>query len=291
MIIALFANMKKRESFAITQKITEYLQQKGVTVVARDEEATDLKVPPLSSIPPESLDFLISLGGDGTILRMIHNFPTLDAPILGINLGHLGFMADVPLADLYPSLDELLNGSYTIEERVMMEGVTPRQERVLAINEMVIHRSRNPSLIDLSIHVDGTYLNTFSADGIIVSTPNGSTAYSLAAGGPILTPDLKALVITPISPHTISNRPIVLLPQKKIEIQYLSAYDPVEITYDGFSRHALATNETFSISCATRTFKMVNLKRSDYFATLRTKLGWAGQLRYNELNHPTEHRD
>ena len=291
MIIALFANMKKRESFAITKEIAEYLQNKGVMVVARDDEAADLQVPPLTSVPPEKIDFLISLGGDGTILRVIHYFPALDAPILGINLGHLGFMADVPLPDLYPSLDELLNGSYSVEERLMMEGITPTQERVFAVNEMVIHRSHNPSLIDLSIHVDGKYLNTFSADGIIISTPNGSTAYSLAAGGPILTPALKAIVITPISPHTISNRPIVLLPCDKIEIQYLSPYDPVEITYDGFSRHSLATNEIFSVGCAKRTFKMVNLARSDYFATLRTKLGWTGQLRYNELNHPAEYRD
>lgn len=291
MIIALFANMKKRESFAITKETAQYLQRKGVMVVTRDDDAADLEVPPLSSVPIEGVDFLISLGGDGTILRLIHHFPNLDAPILGINLGHLGFMADVPLSDLYPSLDELLEGSYSIEERVMMEGVTPSQERIFAVNDLVIHRSRNPSLVDLSIHVDGKYLNTFSADGIIVSTPNGSTAYSLAAGGPILTPVLKALIITPISPHTISNRPIVLLPCEKIEIQYLSTYDPVEITYDGFSRHSLATNDVVTVSCAARTFKMVNLKRSDYFATLRTKLGWTGQLRYNELNHPPEHRD
>jgi NAD+ kinase len=292
MIIALFANMKKRESFAITKKVAEYLQKKGVTVVARDDEAADLEVPPLSSIPPEKIDFLISLGGDGTILRVIHHFPSIDAPILGINLGHLGFMADVPLSDLlHPSLDDLLNGDYMVEERIMMEGVTPTQDRVFAVNEMVIHRSRNPCLIDLSIHVDGKYLNTFSADGIIISTPNGSTAYSLAAGGPILTPELNAIVITPISPHTISNRPIVLMPRDKIEMQYLSNYDPVEITYDGFPCHTMATNEIFSISRAKRSFKMVNLKRTDYFSTLRTKLGWAGQLRYGELNHPTENRD
>lgn len=291
MIIALFANMKKKEWFKIAKEIVEYLRERSITVVARDEEAADLQIPPLTSIPPEQVDFLISLGGDGTILRVIHYFPALDAPILGINLGHLGFMADVPLSDLYPSLDALINGSYSIEERLMMEGVTPTQERVFAVNEMVIHRSHNPSLIDLSIHVDGKYLNTFSADGIIVSTPNGSTAYSLAAGGPIMTPVLQAIVITPISPHTISNRPIVLLPCDKIEIQYLSPYDPVEITYDGFSRHTLSTNDVFSVSCSKRTFKMVNLSRTDYFATLRTKLGWTGQLRYNELNHPAEQRD
>ncbi|MEZ5314824.1 MAG: NAD(+)/NADH kinase [Chlamydiales bacterium] len=290
-IIALFTNMKKRGSSEITQKVIEYLQNRRVTVIAREEEATQLNIPFLHSIEPNKIDFLISLGGDGTILRMIHHFPYLNAPILGINLGHLGFMADVPLSHLYPSLDQLLNGSYTIQERLTMEGMISDKQAIFAINEIVIHRSRNSSLVDLSIHVDGKYLNTFCADGIIISTPNGSTAYSLAAGGPILTPVLQAIVITPINPHTISNRPIVLLPSDKIEIQYLSPYNPVEVTCDGFSSHPLATHEIVSMSCAKRKFKMVHLAHSDFFSTLRSKLGWTGQLRYNDLNHPNEYRD
>ncbi len=193
-------------------------------------------------------------------------------------------MADVPLSELMPSLEDLVAGEYTIEERIMMEATTAAGQKCFAVNEMVIHRAQNPSLIDLSIFLDGAYLNTFSADGIIVSTPSGSTAYSLAAGGPILTPDLNAFVITPICPHTISNRPIVLMPKDKIEVQYLSSYKPVEITYDGFSRYTLSTNEIFSITKSSRLFKMVNLKRSDYFSTLRTKLGWSGQLRYSQFH-------
>lgn len=285
MLIALFANMKKRESFSVTVEISRYLQEHGAAVVARDEESEELQVPPLSSVQPDEVDCLISLGGDGTILRLVHHFPHLSAPILGINLGHLGFMADVPVSELYPSLQQLLEGKYKVEERIIMEGSTPRLERCFAVNEMVVHRAHNPSLIDLSIHVDGVYLNTFSADGIIISTPNGSTAYSLAAGGPILSPDLNALVITPISPHTISNRPIVLMPKEQIEIQYLSGYGPVEITYDGFSRYELDTNEVFRITKSSKAFRMISLESSDYYATLRTKLGWTGQIRYRELNH------
>ncbi len=154
----------------------------------------------------DSLDCLISLGGDGTILRLLISSP-ISMSTSGINLGQLGFMAESPLSDLYPSLEDLVEKRYQVEERIMMEGVTHWQQRCFAVNEIVFHRSRHPSLIDLSIHVDGTYLNTFSADGIIISTPSGSTAYSLAAGGPILTPNLNAFVITPISPHTISIDP------------------------------------------------------------------------------------
>lgn len=291
MIIALFANMKKRESYTIAKQITDFLHEKKVTVVARDEESQELDIPPLSSVSPRSIYCLISLGGDGTILRLVHHFPHLEAPILGINLGHLGFMADIPLSDLFPSLEDLISGRYTTEERVMMEGLTTSGERCFAVNDIVIHRSRNPSLIDLSISVDGNYLNTFSADGIIVATPSGSTAYSLAAGGPILTPDLNAFVITPISPHTISNRPIVLMPKQKIQVQYLGSYEPVEITYDGFSHYPMHSQETFSIFRSDRTFKMVSLKRTDYFSTLRTKLGWSGQIRYSQMNHRAEDRE
>lgn len=283
MIIALFANMKKRESYTVAKQIVAFLQERKVSVVARDDEAEELAVPPLSSVNPNSIDCLISLGGDGTILRLVHHFPHLQAPILGINLGHLGFMADIPLSDLYPSLEELASGKYKVEERIMMEGYGGTCNHCFAVNEIVIHRAQNPALIDLSLQVDGVYLNTFSADGIIISTPNGSTAYSLSAGGPILTPNLNAFVITPISPHTITNRPIVLMPKDKIDIQYLSSYNPVEITYDGFSRYALSTNEIFSITKSKRTFKMVQLSSSDHFSTLRTKLGWSGQVRYSQL--------
>lgn len=291
MLIALFANMRIRESYTVAKQITQFLQEKKATVVSRDDEAAELGVPPLSSIQTSSIDCLISLGGDGTILRLVHHFPHLEAPILGINLGHLGFMADIPLADLYPSLEELIAGEYQIQERVMMEGHTYGGQHCFAVNEMVIHRAHNPSLIDLSIHVDGNYLNTFSADGIIIATPSGSTAYSLAAGGPILTPELNAFVITPISPHTISNRPIVVMPKQNIEIQYLSSYNPVEITYDGFSRYTMSSNEIFTITKSKRTFKMVNLKRIDYFTTLRTKLGWSGQVRYSQLNYSSSDPD
>lgn len=122
-------------------------------------------------------------------------------------------------------------------------------------------------------------MNTFSADGIILSTPNGSTAYSLAAGGPIVTPEIEAFVLTPICPHTISNRPIVLMPKKEITIKYLSPVAPVEITYDGITSFNLSTNEIFTIKPSTRTFKLVMLEKHDYFSTLREKLGWQGKLK------------
>jgi NAD+ kinase len=279
MIIAIFANTSKKQSKNLAIGIQEFLSNHGVTVVAEDEEAPQIGAKPLSQIDPEKIDFMISMGGDGTILRLVHKYAHLNAAILGINLGHLGFMADVPISDIYPSLQDLINGAYKVHERVAIQGETLHGDRCYAVNDIVIHRAKNPSLVELAIHIDGIYLNTFEADGIIIATPNGSTAYSLAAGGPIISPDLEALALTPISPHTISNRPIVLTANQEIQIQYLSDYDPIEVRADGLSHHTLQTGEVFRITRSPKNFKLISLLRRDYYSTLRTKLGWSGKLR------------
>ncbi len=274
MIIALFPNEKKKQSFELARNIREFLENQGVTVVAEDEKAEAIGAKPLSSIRAADIKFLISMGGDGTILRLCHHYSHLDAAIVGINLGHLGFMADIPVTDIYPSLTDLINGSYKIDHRLMLEAGDLR-----AVNDIVIHRANNYSLIELEIEVDGHYVNTFTADGIIIATPNGSTAYSLAAGGPILSPNLDALVITPICPHTISNRPIVLSPDRKITVKYVSDYRPVEVRADGLDAFTMKSGEQLTVQRSPRTFKRVNLDRHEYFSTLRTKLGWSGKLR------------
>jgi len=279
MKIALFPNILKRQSKSIAIGIKEFLHKEGVEVLCEDEEADLIDCDKLSSVEPEEIDFSISFGGDGTILRIIHKYHHLNAPILGINLGSLGFLADIPVPEIYPSLHDLINGEYRVLERLMIEGETLEGKKFSAVNDMVVHRAQNPSLVDLSIHVDGHYLNTFSADGVIISTPCGSTAYSLAAGGPIIEPGISALVITPINAHTISNRPIVIRPEEDIQVQYLSEARPVEVSNDGFSIHSLKTGEVFTVRFSERIFRLVSLKQHDYFATLRTKLGWAGKMR------------
>jgi NAD+ kinase len=273
-VIALFPNEKKKQSFELAAKIRAFLEEKGVTVVAEDEKAPLIGSTSLSSIDPNKIQFLISMGGDGTILRLCHRYSHLNAGVLGINLGHLGFMADIPQDDIYPSLTDLLKGAYTVDHRIMIE-----TEHLRAVNDIVIHRAHNYSLIELALEVDDTYVNTFTADGIIIATPNGSTAYSLAAGGPILSPNLDAIVITPICAHTISNRPIVLPAERKIKVKYLSDYGPVDVRADGLDAVSLKSGEALTIQRSSRTFKRVNLHRHEYFSTLRTKLSWSGKLR------------
>ena len=279
MIIALFPNLSKPQALSLTIGIREFLIQKGITVIADDKDAENLGAEPLSAYDPSTIDFSISLGGDGTILRFVHRYPQIQAPVIGVNLGSLGFLADIPLSEIYISLEEIIKGNYRVQERMIMDGTTANGDECFAVNEIVVHRAKNPCLIDLAIHVDGSYINTFSADGIIIATASGSTAYSLAAGGPILTPELKAFVITPICPHTISNRPLVLMPKEGLQIQYLSEHQPVEIIYDGFCDFAIKTDEVLHIRQSKRSFKLVSLLSHDYYSTLRTKLNWTGTLK------------
>lgn len=274
MIIALFPNEQKANSFELANDIRKFLEGKGVTILAEDEKAAQIGAKPLSLVKSEDIDFLIAMGGDGTLLRLTHRFQHIDAPILGINLGHLGFMADVPLGDLYPSLLDLLEGRFSVANRIALEA-----GGLYAVNDIAIHRSKNYSLIELAIRVDGVDLNTFMADGVVVATPNGSTAYSLAAGGPILSPSLDAIVITPICPHTISNRPIVITADCSIEIEYLSPYEPVDVRADGINAISLSPNEILTVKRSRKNFKLVNLHRHEYFSTLRSKLGWSGKLK------------
>jgi NAD+ kinase len=278
MIIALFPNEKKLNSFKLAKDITSFLSKKNVTVVSIDKFAKKINASPLSEMDNKKIDFIITMGGDGTILRHAHNYLDLNAAFLGINLGSLGFMADIPENDLYPSLKDLLDGEYIINERLIIESEI-KNKTYFAINEALFHRALNPSLIDLEVKINQQYLNTFAADGLILSTPNGSTAYSLSAGGPILSFDLEGFVLTPISPHTISNKPFVFSSKDVIEIKYISSEKKnIDLHFDGIKNFKLPPNESILLKKSKKTFKLVKLKRHNYYLTLRTKLNWSGKL-------------
>jgi NAD+ kinase len=279
MKIALFPKVQEEDSKKLAQEVLNFLTKHQVEVVIEDDKAGELGATTLSSADPHSIDILITMGGDGSILRVAHQYSNLDAAILGINLGHLGFMADVKISDIIPGLENLVNHRFTIQERVMIEGESSTNQEFFAINDCVLHRARNPSLVEITIHVDNLFLNTFEADGVIIATPNGSTAYSLAAGGPIVSPDIEAFVITPICPHTISNRPIVLTPSQNIRIEYRGHKDPIEFVTDGLQHFEMKVGDQIHLRKSPKKFKLVNLKGIDYFSTLRHKLGWSGKLR------------
>ena len=279
MIIALFPKIQRKEVISLACAVIAFFKERNVSVVVEDDKATPFNAPPLSSVQPEEIQFLITMGGDGSILRIAHQYAHLEAAILGINLGELGFMADVQVSEIIPSLEDLLCGAYTIERRIIIEGTSNHNHPFFAINDCILHRASNPNLVEISIFIDDLFLNTFKADGMIVATPNGSTAYSLAAGGPIICPNIDALILTPICPHTISNRPIVISTNHIIRIEYVSQNDPIEFIADGLQLFKMDAKDSVQVKKSSKTFNLVTLKRTDYFSILRSKLNWSGKLR------------
>ena len=279
MKIALFYNEKKHDSKNLASEIVKFFKNKKIDIFAEDEKATLIDAHPLEQIKKSEITFIITIGGDGTILKHLHEYKDFDAAILGVNLGSLGFMADIPKNDVFSSLQDLLDGSYYIEKKIMLEGLFKENKVFASANDIVFHRGKNSSLIDLKVSINGKYLNTFAADGLIIATPNGSTAYSLSAGGPILSPDLDGFVLTPICPHTISNRPFVFSASSQIEIEYLSQKEhPIEVNVDGYVDFEMDTKDIFKLQKSQKTFKLVKLKKHDYFTTLKTKLNWVGKF-------------
>lgn len=279
MTIAFFPNTQDKKLESISLAVIDFFTKKNISVVVEDGYEESLGKASISASDPKSIQFLITMGGDGTILHIAHRYSHLNAAILGINLGGLGFMADVPVSLIEESLEEFVKGQYTIEKRMVIDVTSQHQDSFFAINECALHRASNPSLVEISIYVNDLLLNTFEADGIILATPNGSTAYSLAAGGPILTPELDALVLTPINPHTISNRPFVLTTNQTIRLEYISIKESIEVTLDGYNKFQLKPGEHILLKRSPKTFNLIKLDSINYFETLRTKLGWTGKLR------------
>ncbi|MGH9683585.1 MAG: NAD(+)/NADH kinase [Candidatus Acidiferrales bacterium] len=247
-----------------------------------DKETQDCIDPKGSSVPREELarkvDVLIVLGGDGTLLsaaRVLHGHKV---PILAVNLGSLGFLTSVTLDELYPLLDQVLAGKHQISERMMLEaeivhdGV--RGERQSALNDAVITKAALARMLEFDVHVNGNHIGRYRADGLIVATPTGSTAYSLAAGGPIVHPDIDAFLITPICPHTLSNRPLVVPDSARVEINFEATQEPVYLTLDGQIGVQLQAKDRVVIMKSSSKVYLIRPPRKNYFEILRSKLRW-----------------
>src|SRR5687767_1275112 len=223
-------------------------------------------------------DAIVVLGGDGTLLAASH---LLDrpVPVLGVNFGHLGFLTEITLPELYPTLEGVLDGTYRYEERRMLRAVvhSPQQEDQAGdvLNDVVVTKAALSRIIELDVSVDGVFVSAFRADGLIVSSPTGSTAYNLAAGGPILHPTLPAFVLTPICPHMLTNRPLVISDQSTIEVHLQSARDgEVHITFDGQTGFPLLNDDRVTVTRSPRSLRLVKSPTRDYYEVLRTKLKW-----------------
>lgn len=224
-------------------------------------------------------DMVVVLGGDGTLISTARIIGERDIPILGVNLGSLGFLTEIALDELYPALEKCLAGDFRVSERIMLRAVVERDGREtashLVLNDVVINKGALARIVDLKTKVDSFDLATFKADGLIISTPTGSTGYSLSAGGPIINPSMNCIVITPICPHTLTNRPIVIDDGSVVDITVSSLDDEdIYLTLDGQVGLELRSGDRIHVSRANHTAKLVMSKERDYYAVLRTKLKW-----------------
>lgn len=267
------------EALGLAGELAEVLRSRGcaVVVVAGDDQGADL--PGATSVPAErigeSIDALVVLGGDGTFLHGASLVADHGVPLLGINLGGLGFMTHYARAEARVAVEAACAGRLPVDERMRLGVTVHSGGRVLetrgALNEAVIQRSL-ARLADLEADLDGDPITTYKADGLIVSTPTGSTAYSLAAGGPILTPDLEAMVLTPICPHTLTNRPVVVRPDSRVRVTNVSQV-PVTLTVDGRWSRELGAGDFIEVRRTGRPLRTFRAP-STFFAILRQKLSW-----------------
>ncbi|HEU4369166.1 MAG TPA: NAD(+)/NADH kinase [Methylomirabilota bacterium] len=279
--VGLVAKPDAAEAQRVVSQLLDWFGVRGLTVVLEKETAG---LVPAAAVPsarksdlPGQVDALVVLGGDGTLLSMARAVGDLGVPILGVNLGGLGFLTATTLDEMLPALEGLLAGGMAIEERMMLGARLLRAGQTvsehIALNDVVITKSAMSRIIDLSVSVDGRHATGYRADGLIISTPTGSTAYNLSVGGPILFPTLDAVVLTPIAPHTLSNRPIVLPGAQRIEVT-LRGDQEVMLTMDGQVGVHLRERDVVEVEKARARIRLLRFAQRDFFSVLRTKLKW-----------------
>jgi len=278
--IGIFVKRHHQDAVQVAAQVAEWLRGRGIEVLA--DEALAAAVPAARSCPaeeiPDAADLLIVLGGDGTLLSVSRLVGDRCTPILGINLGSLGFLTEITRDEIIPVLEQLVAGELTVSERLRLDVIIRREgtevARYRVLNDLVINKGALARIIDMEAWVDDTYLTTFKADGLIVATPTGSTAYNLAAGGPIISPALHCLVISPICPHMLTNRPIIVSDEAVIRIEVKFQNEEVAMTADGQIGMPLQGGDVVEIRRSPHPTMLVLSPTKDYFQILRTKLKW-----------------
>jgi len=262
-----------KETFKEIRKIFQSRDIK-VSLSQKSAQMIGLKGVKFDRICKES-DFLVSLGGDGTLLSLVRRSYDYHKPVLGINAGNLGFLADIRLDEVESFVDKLLKGEYRIDDRMMMVGILERantSQKLYAFNDIVITRPSISKMVEIDAYIDGEKFNRYRGDGLIVSTPTGATAYSLAAGGPIMYPLTKAFILTPICPHSLTQRPLVVPTDFTIEL--ISPKDRVIAMVDGQDSYKMEAGDKLYITIAKVGAKLLHKRERNYFSVLRDKLSW-----------------
>ena len=267
-------------------ELTQWLSERGIEVVGgpdiereRVEHQTGCSV---KEVPDErlaaSVDLILVLGGDGTMIATARMIEDLEVPVLGINYGGLGYLTEFRIEELYSALESILAGNYRLDKRVMLRTLHQRGDEIVnrnrVLNDVVINKSALARIIEIEAYLNDQFVNSFRADGLIVSTPTGSTAYNLSAGGPVIFPSMNAIVITPICPFTLSNRPIVVPDDAVIELRLKTDQEDVALTLDGQVGFPLKIGDRVVIQKSRTTFNLIQPSNRNYFDVLRDKLRW-----------------
>ncbi len=265
--------------------LVAHLTKNGVEVFVADEMTLDLPVSRVAETAlADNAELIIVVGGDGTMLYAARLAGDKNVPLLGINRGRLGFLADVTPDEMLKSVDHVLNGEYTRDSRMQLQATVARadggERSGIALNDVVLQRRETGRMVDFETRVGVHYVNTHAGDGLIVATPTGSTAYALSCGGPILEPQLDAVVIVPVCPHTLTDRPIVIPAQQAIEVRLLEIPDTkAEITVDGHSMGEICSDDRLTISAAAGRITLIHPPAYDFYGILRSKLFWGRDSR------------
>ena len=275
--VGIIAKKNKTEAIEASRNLINWLKSRGVEVIVDNEFKKEVGEF-ISETDLSQAELLVVLGGDGTLLSAARLIGNSDVPILGVNLGGLGFLTAFSLNQLYPVIEKILSEDYETEKRMMLTTTIIRRNEVIAkysvLNDVVINKAAIARIIDLETSIDEYYLTSFKADGLIISTPTGSTAYSMAAGGPIVFPSLHTIILTPICPHTLTNRPILVPDSVKIRVILRSKNEDVFLTFDGQVGQSLRVDDVVEIKKSDRAVRLIKSPFKDYFEVLRTKLRW-----------------
>lgn len=279
--VAIFAKVHDPRCQNVASELVIWLESKNCTPLIEAHLSRHLDRPNTMTDDQirEKAELVVVLGGDGTLLSVARLFCRSSVPIVGVNLGSLGFLTEITVEELYPILEQCLKGSARSSQRMMLEVSVLREgkkiEKGHVLNEIVINKGALARIVDLNTKINHQFLTTFKADGLIVSTPTGSTGYSLSAGGPIIHPMMSCIVITPICPHTLTNRPIVVTDESLICITVTSSFDEkVYLTLDGQVGFELQEGDSVKVRKAMTTTNLVVSRNRDYFEVIRTKLKW-----------------
>ncbi|AEI14926.1 inorganic polyphosphate/ATP-NAD kinase [Flexistipes sinusarabici DSM 4947] len=278
--IAIVVKPHAEEVADITIQICDYLKSEGKNVLLEERTASVLGYSDFTTHNEikDNADLLIVLGGDGTLISSNRIISGANIPILGVNLGRLGFLTETKVEEALDTVKKVLSGNYKFDNRMkLISDIFYDEEKVFTtevLNDIVINKGALARIIDIEVHIDNQYVNTYRADGLIISTPTGSTAYTLAAGGPIVYPTLNSIILTPICPHSLTHRPIVIHDDSEIKIRILNDDEKVFITYDGQIGRKMSLKEEIFIYKSPQPVKLIVSQKRNYFALLKEKLGW-----------------